>query len=269
MRLTVLADNNTLIDSYYVGEPAVSYYIEDNDDKVLLDVGYSDVFMQNAAALGLDLHNVKTICLSHGHNDHTRGLKYLQQGGYLRNTEIIAHPDLFEPRSYQDLEIGAPFTKKEMQDFCKLTLSKKPVPITPNLIYLGEIPATVAFEPRRQIGTIVTNGQIQPDYVYDDSALVYQSKQGLFIITGCSHSGICNIAEYAKKVCNDSRLYGVIGGFHLFRDDARLRQTITYFQDNHVSALFPAHCVSLKAKSIMFNSLDIQEVGVGVVIDVE
>lgn len=29
MRLTVLVDNNTLINKYYIGEPAVSYYIED------------------------------------------------------------------------------------------------------------------------------------------------------------------------------------------------------------------------------------------------
>lgn len=27
------------------------------------------------------------------------------------------------------------------------------------------------------------------------------SEKGLFIITGCSHTGICNIIEYAKKIC--------------------------------------------------------------------
>ena len=29
MKLTVLMDNNTYIDRYYKGEPAVSYYLED------------------------------------------------------------------------------------------------------------------------------------------------------------------------------------------------------------------------------------------------
>lgn len=28
MKLTVLVDNNTYIDQYYLGEPALSYYIE-------------------------------------------------------------------------------------------------------------------------------------------------------------------------------------------------------------------------------------------------
>ena len=40
MRLKVLVDNNTFIDEYYLGEPAVSYYIEDEDTKILFDTGY-------------------------------------------------------------------------------------------------------------------------------------------------------------------------------------------------------------------------------------
>ncbi len=44
MRLKVLVDNNTFIDEYYQGEPAVSYYIEDGEKKILLDVGYSNLF---------------------------------------------------------------------------------------------------------------------------------------------------------------------------------------------------------------------------------
>ena len=48
MKLKVLVDNNTFIDMYYLGEPAVSYYIEDGNDKILFDVGYSDIFIKNA-----------------------------------------------------------------------------------------------------------------------------------------------------------------------------------------------------------------------------
>ena len=35
MKLTVLADNNTYIDQYYLGEPALSFYIEDSDESLL------------------------------------------------------------------------------------------------------------------------------------------------------------------------------------------------------------------------------------------
>ena len=52
MKLTVLVDNNTYIDQYYLGEPAVCYYIEDGETRLLLDTGYSDVYIRNAKALG-------------------------------------------------------------------------------------------------------------------------------------------------------------------------------------------------------------------------
>jgi len=38
MKLKVLEDNNTFIDEYYLGEPGVSYYIEDGDEKILFDI---------------------------------------------------------------------------------------------------------------------------------------------------------------------------------------------------------------------------------------
>ena len=33
MNLTILVDNNTLIDEYFLAEPGVSYYIEEKDLK--------------------------------------------------------------------------------------------------------------------------------------------------------------------------------------------------------------------------------------------
>ena len=77
MKLRVLEDNNTFIDEYYLGEPAVSYYIENENEKILFDTGYSDAFIQNAKKMSIDLNQVQKIVLSHGHNDHTGGLPYL------------------------------------------------------------------------------------------------------------------------------------------------------------------------------------------------
>ena len=56
MKLTVLVDNNTFIDEYYLGEPAVSYYIEDEDTKILFDTGYSDILIKNAKNMNIDLN---------------------------------------------------------------------------------------------------------------------------------------------------------------------------------------------------------------------
>ena len=62
MKLRVLVDNNTYIDRYYLGEPAVSYYIECDGIRLLFDAGYSDVFLKNAEALGIDLAWLRTWC---------------------------------------------------------------------------------------------------------------------------------------------------------------------------------------------------------------
>ena len=268
MKLKVLEDNNTFIDMYYFGEPAVSYYIEDGDEKILFDTGYSGIFMKNAELLNINLDSIHKVVISHGHNDHTGGLKnFLETEKHL---ELIAHPDCFEYKEDNDgFYIGSPLSKEELSEMCTLKLSKAPMKISQHITYLGEIPSFHNFETRYAIGKKMVNGEKTKDTIQDDSAIVYQSEKGLFVITGCSHSGICNILEYAKKVCNDNRIYGVIGGFHLFDIDDRLEKTIQYLSENHISLLYPCHCISLKAKIEMAKKLDIKEVGVGLTITID
>lgn len=267
MKLTVLADNNTFIDMYYLGEPGVSYYIEDGEEKILFDTGYSNVFMENAKSLNIDLDKVTKLVISHGHDDHTGGLKdYLNRK---RELSIIAHPNCFDYKEDETgLFIGSPYSKEALKSRAKLNLSTSPVQVTKNITFLGEIPRSNDFENKHAIGQTKINDEFKEDNLIDDSAICYKSETGLFIITGCSHSGICNIIEYAKKVCNDNRILGVIGGFHLFEVDERLEKTIEYLKSNNIKMLYPCHCVSLKAKIEMGKTLDILETGVGLEIDI-
>lgn len=55
LTLSVLCDNYTLTDQYYYGEPAASYYLEIDGARILFDTGYSDIFLKNAALMGIDL----------------------------------------------------------------------------------------------------------------------------------------------------------------------------------------------------------------------
>ena len=74
MKLTVLSDNNTLIDRYLLGEPGFSCLVEAEGKRFLLDTGYFGIFAQNADALGLRWRDVDGVILSHCHDDHTKGL---------------------------------------------------------------------------------------------------------------------------------------------------------------------------------------------------
>lgn len=266
MKLKILVDNNTFINMYYLGEPAVSYYIEDDDTKILFDTGYSNIFIENAKKMNIDLKKSDKIVISHGHDDHTGGLIHLLKNK--TNIELISHPESFNYKEDENEYIGSSMTKEELEKACKLRLSRKPIKISQNITYLGEIQQSNDFEIRQNIGKCNINNEMIDDKVMEDSAIVYKSDNGLFIITGCSHSGICNIIEYAKKVCNDNRIYGVIGGFHLFDVDERLERTINYLKENNVELLYPCHCVSLSAKIEMSKILKINEVGVGLEIDI-
>lgn len=267
MKLKVLVDNNTYIDEYYCGEPAVSYYIEDEDVKLLLDVGYSDLFLKNAVALGVNLKNVNTIVISHGDDDHTRGLKYYFEQRNKKHISIVAHPDAFKEKIIGDLKICSPILEKQLKDKCNLILSRDPMKISKNITFLGEIPEINNFENRKPIGKQIVGKNIVDDYIMDDTALVYQSKKGIYIITGCSHSGICNIVEYAKKVCKDDRVVGIIGGFHLFEITEQVKKTIQYLKQNNVKELYPCHCTSFIVKAEIHKVLQVKEVGVGLEIN--
>lgn len=267
MKLKVLVDNNTYIDRYYFGEPAVSYYIEDEDTKILFDTGYSDIFLKNSAALGVDLKNINIIAVSHGHNDHTGGLKYYFQKNCKNKISILAHPDAFKEKIDGDLKICSPILEEELKEKCNLILSKEPKKISKHITFLGEIPRINDFENKKPIGKQASGKALVDDYVMDDTALVYKSEKGIYVITGCSHSGICNIVEYAKKVCSDNRVLGIIGGFHLFQVNSGVRKTIEYLRKNNVKELYPCHCTSFAVKAEIHKYLPIKEVGVGLEIN--
>lgn len=261
MKITVLVDNNTFIDYYYFGEPGLSFYIEDEGKKILFDTGYSDIYLKNAKSLNIDLNNLDYLVLSHGHDDHTGGLQYINQID-TKNTTLIAHPGVFNKREHRGLQIGCPVNLDDLvvKEYIDGTKSYK---ITNNLYYLGQINRTNNFE-NKNVGNLSTG---EKDYVLDDSALVYKDEKGLFIITACSHSGICNIIEQAKQITGINKINGIIGGFHLLKDDSQLEETIKYFENEKIDDLYPCHCISLYAKMKMMSVSKVHEVGVGLTLN--
>lgn len=269
MKVTILVDNNTFIDQYYYGEPAVSYYIESEGKKILFDTGYSDVLIRNAELMDIDLKTVDCIAISHSHNDHTRGLQFLNDYMDMTKMELVAHPRCFVKKYYDGLYIGPPYVGKEIESIVDFKPSRGIKRLTERLFFLGEIPRTNDFENQSPIGVAEEDGKLADDYNMDDTALVYKSDNGIFVITGCSHSGICNIVDYAKYVCDDERVLGVLGGFHLFADDVQLEKTIQYLESCNIDKLYPCHCVSLFARAKMMEKLPVVETGVGMVVEVD
>ena len=266
MHLTILAENYTSLNKNLLAEPGFSVYIEDGADKILFDTGFSDVFAKNAAHLKINLNSLTRVVFSHGHDDHTGGLPALLPF-IKKGTPLFGHPDTFNIKLRGEMPTGSPIREDELAKTFSPLLSKTPQKISDHITFLGEIPALNDFEPRRQFDEKVTPKGRVPDYVLEDSALVYEREDGIFIITGCSHAGICNICAYAKNLFAKPIL-GVIGGFHLKEVDNRVRKTIAWFKNEGVCEVYPCHCTSFMVRAAFHEAFPVErEISVGTEIE--
>lgn len=273
MELTVLVDNNTLIDRYFLGEPGVCYLLEEDGKRILFDTGYSNAFLINAHKMGIDLLQLDYVVLSHGHLDHTWGLDPLIrmqteasiEGSQLKRPELVAHPTVFVSKSMENVpEAGSMLSEEKLSRHFRLSLSKTPAWLTERLVFLGEIERLLDFEASGSMGRMGSGSGIEEDYLLDDSGLAYRSDDGLVIIVGCSHAGICNITEQAKRICQEDRVVDIIGGLHLLNpSQERLKHTVQYLKALNLKSFHPCHCTDLASKIALSEAAPLKEVGVG------
>lgn len=276
MKLKVLADNNTIIDRYYLGEPGLSFLLETGGSKILFDMGYSDVFIRNAFKMGESLRDIGQVVFSHGHVDHTWGLdpyirlmsEWAGEGLSFARPVLTAHDEIFLSRRYGDLrEIGSLVSREKTARHFDLRLTREPLELAENLWYLGQIERRHAFEGTLTIGEVFRNGAWEPDQMIDDTALAYKSPEGLVVVTGCSHAGICNIIDQAVAVTGEDRVLDVIGGFHLMEPDSpQVERTGRYFKEKGIESIHPCHCTCLGAKIELARHVGVKPVGAGLIL---
>jgi len=259
MKISVLVDNNTLTDAHFYGEPGLSLWIEADGKNILFDTGYSDLYIENAKKLNIDLSKTDFIVLSHGHNDHTVGLKYFPYPS--KKIILISHPFALYPKFDDKAQFGSPVVKKETDRLYTYVQADKPYFITPNTAFLGEIKRQFDFEKSPPIGFTDINGEKQPDNLIDDTGIAIKTKNGVFVITGCSHSGICNIVAQAKSVFNVDKISSIIGGFHLLHTNYnRLEKKANFLKREVKGTVYPCHCTDFNAKRIIASLLKVEEV---------
>lgn len=273
MKLTILVDDNMSNYRRLLAEHGLCFYIEDDGKKILFDTGYSDVFIKNAVSLGINLLDLDYIVLSHGHYDHTWGLTHylafymsaLEQKQKVKKPTTITHPDTFLEKYEEGFgEIGCMLTEEKLKKVFDVITTDEPYSLTKNLTFLGEIPRFNDFEGREPMEKVLRNGNWEDDYVIEDSALVYKSDESLSIITGCSHSGICNIVEYSQKLLKTAKIESIIGGFHLIdTPKEKMDKIIEYLKKQDIKELYPCHCTNFSAKAELTKELNAKDIGVG------
>ena len=259
MKLTILVENHA--GAGFGAEHGLSYLIEAGEDKLLFDTGHSDLFLRNAQLLNIDLKSeIDTIVLSHGHWDHGDGLQHIE------GKTLVTHPAAFKKR-YRKTDgsyVGLNFTLAQAKNKFTLVSTKDPYYITPSVLFLGEIPRTNDFESKTST-FIDQDGQV--DDVPDDSGLAIIQDKRLIIISGCAHSGICNMTEYASSITGINNIAAVVGGFHLKHQSQELTKTIQYLKEKRVNQIYPSHCTELPALSAFYESFRIKQLKSGMTLE--
>jgi 7,8-dihydropterin-6-yl-methyl-4-(beta-D-ribofuranosyl)aminobenzene 5'-phosphate synthase len=252
IQITTLSENTA---NYgFLAEWGLSILVEVDGMRILVDTGLSFSAVHNAQLMGIDLSTIDKIILSHGHVDHTGGLREVLKRS--SSVEIVAHPDVWSAEyARRDKEkmqyVGIPFSQEDLESFgARFNLSKEPVHITDRVLTTGEVLMTSGYEKIDEILFVKENGTFLPDKLADDLALVIDADFGLVVILGCAHRGIVNTLRHAQTLTGKELIYAVIGGTHLLRSSKeRIEQTIADLRKMGIQRLGVSHCTGFPASA--------------------
>jgi 7,8-dihydropterin-6-yl-methyl-4-(beta-D-ribofuranosyl)aminobenzene 5'-phosphate synthase len=229
--------------------------VEADGLRILMDTGLSFSAVHNAQLMGIDLATIDRIVLSHGHADHTGGLReVLRRRG---EVEVIAHQDIWAPKyvrrdgETEEQYIGIPFSREELESRgARFNLTREPVHISDNVMTTGEIPMVSGYEEVENNLFVKEGNILNQDPLADDLALVVDTDFGLVVILGCAHRGIINTLRRAQNLTSKELIYAVIGGTHLFlASDERIEQTIAALKEIGIQRLGVSHCTGFHASA--------------------
>jgi 7,8-dihydropterin-6-yl-methyl-4-(beta-D-ribofuranosyl)aminobenzene 5'-phosphate synthase len=223
---------------------------------ILWDTGISpNGVLVNAKRMDIDLREVSYVVLSHGHYDHFGGLQAIVEAVNKIELPIIIHEDMVKRRGTTsnkgEISEYPPFPNLEQLTPAKIVNTKEPQLIADNLACItGEIPRHTTFE-KGFMKNKIYNESWQPDpLILDDRALIVNIKnKGLVIVSGCAHAGIINTIRYSQQITGQSKVYAILGGFHLAGKEfeKRIESTIGELKKINPELIIAAHCTGWRA----------------------
>ncbi len=225
---------------------------------ILFDTGYNSMgVLHNMAKLAVDPNEMEAIVLSHAHMDHTGSLHPILQK-ISNPIPLVVHPDAFlYPRFVEEKDgsrrrFPRTLVREDLdRRNVELLESKTPTPILDETILVtGEVERTTEFEKGMPNALIERDGNLEPDPIKDDQALVMHLKdKGLVVVSGCSHAGIVNTVRYAKKLTGVGKVHAILGGFHLSGAffEKIVDKTIDELKALSPVVVVPMHCTGRKA----------------------
>ncbi|MFC2059870.1 MBL fold metallo-hydrolase [Chloroflexota bacterium] len=256
LRITTLSEN-TVSGVDLLAEWGLSILVETGEVNILLDTALGIAAGYNADTLGIDFSKVNKMVLSHGHFDHTGGLRPVLQK-MRKEIEIIALPDIwadkyFHRQGKKDRFIGIPFQPLELESLgARFSLTTESTEITDSIITTGEVPMVTEFEELEPDLVVKEDTGWQQDEILDDQALIIKTEYGLVVILGCAHRGMINTIYHAQQLTGVTKIHTVLGGSHLIdTSEERIWLTIAALKELDVERLGLCHCTGSLATVMM------------------
>lgn len=213
MKIVTLAENTSIADAFQ-NEHGLSFYIETQTHKLLFDVGASSLFAENAEKLGVDLSQVDTLIISHGHYDHGGGLKTFlelndQAAIYINGKAFENH---FSKRANGVTYIGL---DQELFANPRFVFLEDDFVIDDELCIFSNVQGERCRAIANDDLLMEKDGQRLVDDFCHEQNLIIREKNQLVLVAGCAHRGIINILDH-MALNYDLQPTVVIGGFHLY-----------------------------------------------------
>ncbi|MCL1903142.1 MAG: MBL fold metallo-hydrolase [Oscillospiraceae bacterium] len=255
MRILTLIENTRDNKKLYA-EHGLSFYIELNDKKILVDSGASDKFIKNAAMMRADLAALDAAVISHNHYDHTGGLEGLFK--LCPNIKVFAIKDVAGNyyRKIGPFNIvicwNKHFLNRHRDNFVLFTQFQE---VCEGFYVMGcEVFNEDNMLRDKRLLKKERNRYTPDDFKHEIFAVAFphdEREKGCVVISSCSHSGIVNILETVRLTWPDAPIIGVIGGFHL-QNVPGVNETFIKHTANELSRLssgcvYTCHCTGIKA----------------------
>lgn len=231
MKITVLAEN-TANEMNLPCEHGLSLYIETDSQKILFDMGQTSLFSENAKALGIDLTKVDIAVLSHGHYDHTGGLEtFLSENSH---APVYINRHAFgEHFNGKDKYIGI---NKAFEGNRRLVITDDCCTINENMQLFTCNNKKKKYEMSPCGLNIKTDKGFLPDPFLHEQYLKINENEKTVLISGCSHKGILNIAEWFSPDI-------LVGGFHFSKlPSDNILKSYAEILNSYPTEFYTCHC---------------------------
>jgi 7,8-dihydropterin-6-yl-methyl-4-(beta-D-ribofuranosyl)aminobenzene 5'-phosphate synthase len=256
LKITVMVTNLAGDPHEGSGEWGYSALVEVDGHKIVYDTGATpNLALNNAKLLKLDLSDIDEVILSHNHWDHVGGLMSLRNALKGSNPKALSRAHVgarvFEPRldAAGDDQNGLRAIRAEyVAGGGEFVIHDKPTELFPGVWFTGPVPRNNPEKNWTPGLSLKTAGGLVEDNVPEDSALIFDTPDGIVILTGCAHAGIVNITQYARSLLGNKPIVAIIGGLHLFAaSDQTVDWTAATLKGYGIANLLAGHCSGLEA----------------------